>query len=156
IARIYGVGEGYLIFDDSGDVFEIQSAAHTVLRRRTDGSLVWQVGGFGMGPGQLNYPTGLLLDRQGPLYVVDHGKSRILVYGADGTYLRQVGGRTADDVDDPMELDFCRAVALGSDQRLYVCDTRDYQIQVFERDGTAAGAFGAFGDNGQDPESLNN
>jgi DNA-binding beta-propeller fold protein YncE len=156
VAGIYGVGEAYLSFDDSGDVFEIQSAAHTVLRRRTDGSVVWQVGEFGMGPGQLNYPTALLRDRQGQLYVVDHGNSRIQVYGADGAYLHQIGGRTADDVDDPMELDFCRAVAVDRDQRLYVCDTRDYQIQVFERDGTPAGAFGSFGDMGQDPESLNN
>ena len=61
------------------------------------------------------------------------------------SYLRQVGGRDEDGVDDPMELDFSRAVALDSDQRLYVCDTRDYQIQVFERDGTPAGAFGEFG-----------
>jgi sugar lactone lactonase YvrE len=92
-------------------------------------------------------------DRQGQLYVVDHGNSRIEVYGADGTYLRQVGGRDQDGVDDPMELDFARAVALDSSQRLYVCDTRDYQIQVFERDGTPASAFGDFG---MGPEGLNN
>jgi len=153
VAGIHGVGEAYLAFDDSGDVFEIQSAAHTVVRRRADGSVVWQIGGFGTDPGQLNYPTAVLTDRQGQLYVVDHGNSRIEVYTADGEYLRQVGGRDDDGIDDPMELDFSRAVALDNAQRLYVCDTRDNQIQLFERDGTPAGAFGEFGEG---PEELNN
>src|SRR5262245_27777694 len=153
VAGIYGVGEAYLIFDASGDVFEIRSAAHTVLRRRPDSSLVWQIGVLGMKPGQLNHPTAIVADRQGQLYVVDNGNSRIEVYGADGAYLRQVGGRNDDGIDDPMELDFARAVALDSDQRLYVCDTRDNQIQVFERDGTPAGAFGDFG---MGADGLNN
>src|SRR5262245_25554886 len=153
VAGIYGVGEAYLIFDASGDVFEIRSAAHTVLRRRPDSSLVWQIGVLGMKPGQLNHPTALVADRQGQLYVVDHGNSRIEVYGADGTYLRQVGGRNDDGIDDPMELDFARALALDSAQRLYVCDTRDNQIQVFDPDGTPAGAFGEFGEG---VEGLNN
>src|SRR5262245_42088403 len=145
VAGIYGVGELYLAFDDSGDVFEIEPAAHTVLRRQADASLVWRIDEFGTEPGQLNYPTAIVADRQGQLYIVDHGNSRIEVYGADGTYLRQVGGRNDDGIDDPMELDFSRAIALDSAQRLYVCDTNDNQIQVFERDGTPAGAFGEFG-----------
>lgn len=153
VAGIYGVGSAYLIFDASGDVFEVCPAAHKVLRRRPDGTLVWQIGELGMSPGQLNHPTAIVADRQGQLYVVDHGNSRIEVYGADGAYLRQVGGRDDDGIDDPMELDFARAVALDSDQRLYVCDTRDNQIQVFERDGTPAGAFGDFG---EDADGLNN
>jgi sugar lactone lactonase YvrE len=141
-----------LVFDESGDVFEIRPAAHSILRRRADGSLVWQMGELGTNPGQLNYPTAIVADQQGQLYVVDHGNSRIEVYGADGGYLRRVGGRDDDGNDDPMELDFSRAVALDGMQRLFVCDTRDHQIQVFERDGTALGAFGEFG---QDAQSLN-
>jgi sugar lactone lactonase YvrE len=153
VAGIYGVGAAYLIFDAAGDVFEVRPAEHTVQRRRLDGSLVWQIGEPGMSPGQLNHPTAIVADRQGQLYVVDHGNSRIEVYGADGAYLRQVGGRNDDGIDDPMELDFARAVALDSAQRLYVCDTRDHQIQVFERDGTPVGGFGDFG---MDADGLNN
>ena len=153
VAGIYGVGAAFLSFDASGDVFEVRPAAHTVLRRRPDGSLIWQIGELGMSPGQLNHPTAIVADRQGQLYIADHGNSRIEVYGADGAYLHQVGGRDDDGVDDPMELDFARALALDSAQRLYVCDTRDNQIQIFERDGTPAGAFGEFGEG---VEGLNN
>jgi sugar lactone lactonase YvrE len=153
VPGIYGVGEAYLVFDSSGDVFEVQPADHTVLRRRADGSLVWQIGELGTDAGQLNHPTAMVADPQGQLYIVDQGNSRIGVYGADGAYLRQVGGRSDDGIDDPMELDFSRAVALDSDQRLFVCDTRDNQIQVFERDGTPAGAFGDFG---MGADGLNN
>ena len=144
--------QAHLAFDESGDVFEIRPAAHTVLRRRADGSVVWQVGEFGTAPGQLNYPTALVSDQQGQLYVVDHGNSRIEVYAADGAYLRQVGGRDDDGIDDPMELDFSRAMALDNAQRLFVCDTRDNQIQLFERDGTPAGAFGEFSEGRGGPE----
>ena len=152
IAGISGVGEAYLAFDDDGDVFEIRSAAHTVLRRRMDGSVVWQVGELGVNPGQLNYPIAIVTDRQGQLYVVDHGNSRIEVYGTDGAYLRRVGGRLDDGVDDPMELDFSRAVALDAEQRLFICDTGDHQIQIFERDGAPLGGFGTLG---EEADALN-
>jgi hypothetical protein len=62
------------------------------------------------------------------------------------------GGRDADGLDHPMELDFSRAIALDRAERLYVCDSGDHHIHVFERDGTPAGTFGEFG---QDADDLN-
>jgi len=44
------------------------------------------------GAGQLVKPIGLDVDAQGRLYVADIGARAVMVYGADGRFLRKIGG----------------------------------------------------------------
>jgi len=138
------------VFANNGDTFELLSSANAIERRAPNGALVWRRDEFGTEPGQLNGPSNLYVSPTGELVVSNRGNSRIDIFDQNGTFLRSVGGRTLPG-DDPMNLDFASDAAID-DQRIYVCDTVDHQIQVFSLDGSALGSFGSAG-NG--PGELN-
>ena len=146
-ATVRAAGRAYLSFDAAGNAYEILRAQHAVRRLDADGAVVWEIRGLGDGPRQFNYPETLAVDGDGFVYVADRGNSRVQVFDADGTFVRQIGGRDRDGSGDRDRsgLDFARQVAIGPDGLLYVCDSNDHQIEVFDRDGARLGAFGDFG-----------
>lgn len=81
------------------------------------------------------------------LYVVDEKKSALLVYDADGKFVRSIGGAGEKDgqFDEP------RGVAVGPAGMVYVADTGHSRIQIFDRDG---GFLYAFGEKGSEPGHL--
>lgn len=67
------------------------------------------------GPGALRMPFGMDTDAQGSLYVVDGSAKKVLVYDADGNYLRVLGAQA----------NWSRPVGIAVDearQRVYVVD----------------------------------
>lgn len=101
----------------------------------------------------LNQPADMYVDpnpdpvtgQRGSVYIADgYGNHRIVVFNAQGQYLRQWGG-VAGTVNDPVR-DFPdlfgagdgghpHCVVLGRDQNVYVCDRQNDRIQVFTRVG---------------------
>jgi len=75
------------------------------------------------------------------LYVLDEKKSALLIYDADGKFLKSVGGPG----DKPGQFDEPRGVAVGPSGKVYVADTGRSRIQVFDRDGAFVTAFGEKG-----------
>jgi sugar lactone lactonase YvrE len=82
------------------------------------------------GPGQLIKPVGLDVDAAGRLYVADIGAKAVLVYDAEGAFLRRVGGAEW----------FNRLTSVCVDaagQRLYALDiggvnSDQHQVRVFD------------------------
>ncbi|HOA73716.1 MAG TPA: hypothetical protein PL151_13335 [Phycisphaerae bacterium] len=64
--------------------------------------------------------------------MVDQGNHRIERFDADGHYLSTIGTNTGG----AGELDFPGDVGLGHDGRIYVCDTRDHHIHVYNATDT--------------------
>ncbi len=100
-----------------------------------------QWGALGGEAGQLKDPTGIAVDR-------NSGR----VYVADGTHLHVfsgdlvpagVWGEAGADVG---ELDGAQGVAVDRYGRVYVADTGNCRVQVFDSSGTCLGQFGAAGD----------
>ena len=54
-----------------------------------DGALLFSWGEPGTGPGQFRLPHGIAIDRRGTVYVADRENSRIQLFDAAGTYLRE-------------------------------------------------------------------
>jgi hypothetical protein len=50
-----------------------------------------QFGSSGAGAGQLTFPSAVVLDGAGNLYVTDPGNNRISEFAADGTFIRAFG-----------------------------------------------------------------
>ena len=98
-----------------------------------DGTLVNAWGQFGQedvsGSGYLLYgPRDIVLDEQGNVYVADTGNKRIVKYNADGDTLAIIGGSGSDagQFQEPVGL------AIGPDGYLYVVDTWNHRVQVFD------------------------
>jgi DNA-binding beta-propeller fold protein YncE len=127
---------------------------------------VW--GEIGTGPGQFNHPRGIALGPDGNLYVVDSDNHRIQVFDPNGTFLHQWGsncnlaeslGCTDPDGDGPLHYGDGQfqepwGIALGPDGRVYVADTWNHRIQVFDPNGTFLAKWGTFGQTGSDTALL--
>jgi hypothetical protein len=100
----------------------------------------------------LNQPANMWIDpgrdpvtgRRGSIYIADgYGNHRVVVFSANGTWLRQWGGvaGTVNYVTDSPGLfasgdgGHPHCIAGGNDNLLYVCDRADDRIQVFTKTG---------------------
>jgi DNA-binding beta-propeller fold protein YncE len=110
--------------------------------------------GAGTQGGQFNSPRGIAIAEDGTTYVVDSGNQRIQVFDADGEFLQAFG----EPGDGPSQLGIFGAGQSGAggiaiaEGRLYVADTWNHRIQVFDMDGEYITSWGSFFDAQDDPE----
>lgn len=96
----------------------------------------------------LNAPRGLAVDRNGNLYAVDTRNGRVVVFDAEGRFLRTFG--TPNPSNDPNvvgELGVLRepwGIAVDQDGLIFVADTWHHRVQVFANDGTPLRGWGFF------------
>jgi hypothetical protein len=97
--------------------------------------------GKGIEAGQFLFPTYLILDGQGNLYVTDTLNSRIEMFDPDGKYIRSFGQRGSawGMFDKP------KGVALDSFGNLYVVDSGWSNVQIFNAKGQVLLFFGGRG-----------
>jgi len=94
-------------------------------------------------------PGGLALDKENRLlYVADVELDQILVYDADSFKLLRKIGTTGHKHELTTPGDFSKptAVAVDQDGNLYVCDTLNNRIEIFDADGKFVSTFGKAGD----------
>lgn len=89
-------------------------------------------------PNRLHAPSGLALDREGNLYVVDGGNQRILKYDRDGKFVLKWGRHGTGDgqFNIPALEDYkSGAIAVDGEGSVYVADTGNARIQKFDSTG---------------------
>jgi len=94
-------------------------------------------------------PGGIALDTENRLlYVADTALDQVLVYDADKfTLLRRIGtGGKNHILTDPGNFSKPTNVAVDEDGNLYVSDTLNDRIEIFDADGNFIRAFGKAGD----------
>ena len=97
----------------------------------------------------LGRPSGMAIDTENRfLYVVDINKEQVAVFDADNfKLLRNVGGPPKKLNDDsPATFTKPSNAAVDSDGNLYVTDTFNNRIQIFDADGEFISMFGKNGD----------
>ena len=104
-----------------------------VLKFDRTGTLLAQWGGKGSGPGQFQVAHGVALDAQGDVWVMDRENSRIQIFGADGTYRREMAYAGLP----------C-GVAIGTDA-VFMVNGFTGQIVKLGLDGAVLGAVGRAG-----------
>ena len=125
-------------------------------------------GEVGTAPGQFNHPRGVAVGPEGNIYVVDSDNHRVQVFDAGGAFLREWGSQcnlaveqSCTDLDGVGPMSYGDGqfqepwgIAVGDDGRVYVADTWNHRVQVFDSDGTFLNKWGAYGQTSGDSEFL--
>jgi DNA-binding beta-propeller fold protein YncE len=118
---------------------------YRVLVYNTSGELLFQIGDGVQGttPGRFGYPTDVVIDKAGNFYVSEYGENdRVQVFSPDGkTWLREWGGHGYA----PSEFLRPRALAIDDQDRIYVADSCNHRIQVFDTQGKLLSVWGTRG-----------
>jgi sugar lactone lactonase YvrE len=94
-------------------------------------------------------PVGLAIDTANRfLYVVDTQQDQVIVYDADTLkLLRRIGtGGKNHYLTTPGDFGAPQGVALDSDGNVYVADTLNNRVEIFDADGSFISTFGKNGD----------
>ena len=97
----------------------------------------------------MSEPGGLAIDKENRLlYVADVDLDQVLVYDADSFKLLRKIGRTEHKHELTTPGDFAKptGVAVDAEGNLYVCDTLNNRIEVFDAEGKFISTFGKAGD----------
>lgn len=146
-----------------GSIYVVDSRNARIQKYAPTGEFLLAFGGEGSAPGQFGRidaaggggPSGITMGSDGNLYVADTWNHRIQVFTPDGEYLRGWGQFfDAQDNPDPSlstGMFYGPRGITANDGLIYVTDTGNERVQVFEESGTFVRAFGG---TGSDDERL--
>jgi DNA-binding beta-propeller fold protein YncE len=98
-------------------------------------------------PGELERPTGVAASPDGSrIYVIDRSDNeseqhRVMIYGADGKILREVGRRGRGDGEFNLPVQ----AAVSPEGQLHVLDAGNFRVQTFDAEGRFLRSFGQVG-----------
>ncbi|MGC2616396.1 MAG: 6-bladed beta-propeller [Terracidiphilus sp.] len=132
-----------LAIDDDDRLFVSDGKMHRVLIFNTKHELENQI------TEGLVDPVGLAIDTTNRfLYVVDTQQDQVLVYDADSLkLLRRIGtGGKNHFLTTPGDFGAPQGVAVDGDGNVYVTDTMNNRVEIFDADGNFVSEFGKHGD----------
>lgn len=116
-----------------GSLVVADTHEHRIVAYAPDGTLLWQLGGYGMAEGEFIYPTDIAFAPDGRMFISEYGSNdRIQVFDRDRRFLYAFGRCGSE----PGE--FLRPQSLAYDaarDELFVVDAGNHRIQVFTGDG---------------------
>ena len=157
------------------DFYIADSRNHRILHIASDGTLINQWGSYAaidyfngavssedalkQAPlGTFYEPWGVAVGPDGSVYVTDTWNHRIQKFTADGKPIRTwgtYGQPSSDNPDSTYSFWGPRGIAVGADGRVFVADTGNKRIVVFDQDGNYQTEFGTAGfDPGQFDEPV--
>lgn len=156
---IASFGTGMFVFphgiavDPDGNVWVADAdgkngKGHQVVKFSPSGKVLLKLGHAGMpgdAPGYFNRPTGIAIARNGDVFVADgHGgdsNARIVKFSKAGKFLTTWGHKGSG----PGEFDTPHAIAVDSQERVYVADRSNSRVQVFDANGKFLADWRQFG-----------
>lgn len=127
--------------DDADRMFVSDSAQHAVFVFRADGSLEGVAG-----QDRLVRPVGVAIDNENRfLYAVDAQANRVVVFDADTLKYLRAFGKTSDELASPGTFSSPTNAAVDSDGNVYVTDTFNARVQVFNAEGEYVTGWGKQG-----------
>ncbi len=139
----YGKGEGQfdkptgIGIDSRGNVFVADTWNHRIQKFDADGEFILTFGDSR----EFWAPKDVIIDKDGDLYIANTGYHRIDKYSGNGRKQWSVGQKGSG----PTEFTEPVGVALDRLNRVYVCDTANKRISLFDKDGHLLKSYPVFG-----------
>lgn len=110
-----------LFMNEAGSLYVTDQTKHRhrVMVFDPSGNLTNMFGLSGIGEGMFLFPTDILVDGSGQIFVADSNNSRIQVFGSNGEFLQVIHGT---------DLSIPRSLILDGDGRLHVLDSLGHSI----------------------------
>ena len=141
IAAAFSEGNLYVTDSGNGRVEELSKS----------GAYIGQFGSWGSGNGQFSYPYGLAVDpSSGALYVGDPGNGRVEEFSVTGNYLTQFGSKGSGSG----QFEGFEGIAVNSAGDIYVADTGNSRVEMWEPVQSAPIYTSQFGNTGSEGEKL--
>jgi len=128
----------------NGVVYVADATARGVMIYNLDGEFVNVIGG----KQYLERPTGVAVNHEGSrIYVVDNGgissrNHRVVIFDArSGEHIKTFGVRGTGDGEFNMPLQ----ATVNRDGNLYIVDSANFRVQIFDADGNFKSSFGEVG-----------
>ena len=125
----------FIRIDREGNVWAADYGRHIVRKFSPAGEVLLTLGvpdEPGDDEAHLNMPTDMAFASNGDVYVTDgYGNNRVMRYDAQGVFKQTWGGLGTG----PGQLSQPHAIAIDSDDRVYVCERNNCRVQVFGPDG---------------------
>lgn len=130
--------------DKDGLVIVIEPHYARINHFTPDGVLVRQWGTHGTNAGQIAFPRAVAVNGRGEIFVSEYGRvDRVQRFTADGGNLLGVIGCYGYG---PGQFNRPEGLCVDKDERVYVADSCNHRIQVFEPDGKLLRSYGRPGD----------
>ena len=131
ISKAIGKGRLLMPFDClyyEDKIFVSDHDAHLVSVYDSSGRFLYEFGKYGTGDGELNKPTGLVVDKAGHLMVCNKINHRVQVFTLEGKFITKFGG-FGEELGQ-----FLRPTCISSlkSGHIVVCEFGNHRIQVFE------------------------
>lgn len=129
-------GAHHIKMDCEGHVWLADLVQHAVRKFTRDGDLLLTLGTpgeHGSDSAHLYAPTDMAIASNGDVFVADgYGNARVMHFDRDGGFIKSWGtpGTAADQFSLP------HAIAIDSNDRIYVADRNNVRIQIYDNDGT--------------------
>lgn len=107
------------------------------------GNKLMEIGKMGVNPGEFRAPNGVTADKDGNIYVVDTGNSRVQVFNKDGKFLRIING--AKDGKGSSIFVNPRGIGIDTKGRIYVANNLTNFVVALDKDGKKLFEFGGNG-----------
>jgi DNA-binding beta-propeller fold protein YncE len=121
-----------------GKILVADTGNHRLQFLDTDGSYRYHFGIKGHEAGEFQAPQGVTTDQEGNIYIADTKNHRIQIFNPDGIYLRSFGEKSEEaSITDarPGTFLFPTDLIFDSQQQLYVLDSENRRIQIFDKNG---------------------
>lgn len=130
-----------------GSLYVVDSRNNRIQKFDSSGQHILSWGEFGTGQGQFNEPWGVAVDAQGNVYVADWWNHRVQKFDGDGRFIAAWGeyGITNGSLGEPGVFYGPRSIAIDPKGNVYVADTGNHRIQVFDSSGRFLSQHGGRG-----------
>ncbi|MBX7212594.1 MAG: TIGR03663 family protein [Thermoflexales bacterium] len=133
----------------NGDRYVTDRRNDRIVLMDSAGNTKLTFGGEGSEPGNFQEPWGITVDREGFVWVADTFNHRVQKFTSDGALLFSFGGGgVSQDAGQGRNTVFFgpRDIKVGGNGRVYVTDTGNKRIQMFDSEGNFQGQVGGEGD----------
>ena len=121
----------FIAFSNNGDMFVTSYSSNCIYVYESSGRQKSIIGSYGTGPLQFDIPLGIAINGD-IIYVAENGGNRIHRFSLGGTFLGTFGSKGSDKGQFLNPWGIC----IGPYDRIYVADTINHRIQVFNSDHT--------------------